>query len=87
MCSHFPYRGDSREHERYPDHRAVDNGAVLLHGHVHERWKVRDRQVNVGVDVWDFRPITDHQILEAISVDGEGWTVTLRSDRATPPAL
>jgi len=66
MCSHFPYRGDSRDHERYPDHRPIDSGAVLLHGHVHERWKVRDRQINVGVDVWDFRPITDEEILEAI---------------------
>ncbi len=64
MCSHFPYRGDSQDHERYPHHRPIDTGAVLLHGHVHEQWKVRGRQINVGVDVWDFRPITDEQLLE-----------------------
>lgn len=72
LCSHFPYRGDSRDHERYPNHRPIDNGAVLLHGHVHERWKVRDRQVNVGVDVWDYRPITDEQILDAVEAESTG---------------
>lgn len=38
-----------------------------LCGHVHEHWKVRRGGphviVNVGVDVWDFRPISIHDIL------------------------
>jgi calcineurin-like phosphoesterase family protein len=67
LCSHFPYRGDSRDEERYLAHRPIDDGLVLLHGHVHERWKVCDRQVNVGVDVWDFHPVTDDELLSAIA--------------------
>ena len=67
-CSHFPYRGDSHDPGRYLHHRPADDGAVLLHGHVHGRWRVNDRQVNVGVDAWGFRPITDEQVIEAIGV-------------------
>lgn len=29
----------------------------LLHGHVHTAWAVRGRQINVGVDMWDFEPV------------------------------
>ncbi|MDQ6798220.1 MAG: metallophosphoesterase [Actinomycetota bacterium] len=55
---HFPYRGDSHDEDRYLDHRPVDRGAWLLHGHVHDRWRQRDRMINVGVDVWEFRPVS-----------------------------
>ena len=60
LTCHFPYRGDSHDQDRYVAHRPVDKGAWLLHGHVHERWQVRDRMVNVGVDVWDYRPVPEH---------------------------
>lgn len=56
-CSHFPYRGDHTENERYIEFRPKDNGLWLLHGHVHEAWKVNGRQINVGVDVWGFKPV------------------------------
>ena len=32
-------------------------GAIQLFGHVHDRWAGSDRQVNVGVDLWDFAPV------------------------------
>ncbi len=60
LACHFPYRGDSHDHDRYLAHRPVDKGAWLLHGHVHERWQVRDRMINVGVDVWDYQPVSEH---------------------------
>lgn len=59
LACHFPYRGDSQDHDRYLAHRPVDKGAWLLHGHVHERWQVRERMINVGVDVWDYRPVPE----------------------------
>jgi calcineurin-like phosphoesterase family protein len=33
---------------------------------VHEKWKVSDdgRMINVGVDVWDFKPVHVDQLLE-----------------------
>jgi calcineurin-like phosphoesterase family protein len=55
---HFPYRGDSQDEDRYPEHRPVDRGGWLLHGHVHDRWRQRGRMINVGVDVWDYRPVS-----------------------------
>lgn len=28
-----------------------------LCGHVHQAWKIRGKNINVGVDVWDFKPV------------------------------
>ena len=57
LLSHFPYEGDHTDDDRATQFRLPDLGLPLLHGHVHEAWKVRGRQINVGVDVWDFRPV------------------------------
>lgn len=57
LLCHFPYEGDSHDTDRYADARPPDDGLWLLHGHVHNAWKVRGNQINVGVDVWDYRPV------------------------------
>jgi len=67
LACHFPYRGDSQDHDRYVAHRPVDRGAWLLHGHVHERWRVQDHMINVGVDVWDFRPVAEDELLALVA--------------------
>jgi calcineurin-like phosphoesterase family protein len=60
---HLPVVGDSRDTDRFAEHRPhVPRDGWLLHGHVHEKWKIRDRQINVGVDVWDFRPVPEPEI-------------------------
>lgn len=66
LACHFPYRGDSHDQDRFVDHRPVDDGSWLLHGHVHERWKVRERMINVGVDVWDYAPVPEHVLTELL---------------------
>jgi hypothetical protein len=33
------------------------------HGHVHKAWKKNDKQINVGVDVWDFKPVSLEQLV------------------------
>ncbi|MDZ4827499.1 MAG: metallophosphoesterase family protein [Actinomycetota bacterium] len=68
VACHFPYRGDSHDHDRYVAHRPADEGAWLLHGHVHERWKVRDKMINVGVDVWDYTPVPEGALAELMAV-------------------
>jgi calcineurin-like phosphoesterase family protein len=70
LACHFPYRGDSHDHDRFVAHRPVDRGAWLLHGHVHERWQQRDRMINVGVDVWAYRPVAEEQ-LAGLIVDAD----------------
>ena len=36
---------------------------ISLCGHVHDRWKTQDGVINVGVDVWDFKPVSIKQII------------------------
>ncbi len=74
LACHFPYRGDSHDHDRYVTHRPVDKGAWLLHGHVHERWQVRDRMINVGVDVWDYRPVPEHVLGDLVTAPARHQT-------------
>lgn len=53
-------------------HDPVDapNGTErLLCGHVHDNWRVRNQPcptVNVGVDVWDFRPVAFDVAVEGL---------------------
>ncbi len=52
---------------RYMHKRMVDDGqSWLIHGHVHNAWKQNGRQINVGVDVWDFLPVHHERILKMI---------------------
>jgi calcineurin-like phosphoesterase family protein len=62
--SHFPYSGDSHDEDRFSEHRLTDNGMWLLHGHVHDAWRRNGRQINVGIDVWDYKPVHIDQIVE-----------------------
>ena len=52
LC-HYPFRTWNR----------MGQGVVDLHGHSHGRLKPAPRQYDVGVDVWDFRPVTLGKIL------------------------
>lgn len=52
LC-HYPFR----------TWRGMGKGWVNLHGHCHGRLKPQRRQFDVGVDVWDFRPVTLSEIL------------------------
>lgn len=68
---HFPYCGDSRDEDRHLDHRPADLGLWLLHGHVHDRWRQRGRMINVGVDAWALRPVSE-DALAAVIAEGPG---------------
>jgi calcineurin-like phosphoesterase family protein len=52
LC-HYPFRAWN----------GMGKGAVNLHGHSHGRGKRLTRQIDVGVDVWDFRPVTLETLL------------------------
>ena len=53
----------------YPNYCFIPD-MIVLHGHVHDLWKVKieGKQifVNVGVDVWNFYPINIHEIIGEI---------------------
>lgn len=52
-------------HYAFRTWRDMSRNSINLHGHSHGRLKPQTRQFDVGVDVWDFWPVTLEQILEA----------------------
>ena len=54
LC-HYPFRS----------WRNMSRGWLNLHGHSHGRLASLPRQMDVGVDAWDFRPVTLEQITAA----------------------
>jgi calcineurin-like phosphoesterase family protein len=66
LC-HMPYSGDSRQVERYQQWRPVRGEEVLLlHGHVHEAWRESPGTLNVGVDVWNYRPVSLEEVRSVV---------------------
>ena len=65
--NHFPFKGegDNKDYiERFTDYRlSKHNGLHLVMGHVHDSYKIKDNMVNVGVDVWDYYPVSLEEIL------------------------
>ena len=64
--SHFPYTEDHTAVPRHPEHRLRDEGGWLLHGHLHDMWRKHQKQINVGVDAWDMRPVHADSIAEEV---------------------
>lgn len=64
--SHYPYRGDHTGEERYLERRPEDRGDWLIHGHVHNAWKVRDRMICVAVENWAYKPVPITEIEKII---------------------
>jgi calcineurin-like phosphoesterase family protein len=65
MFSHYPYDGDSHGDgaDRYGFLRARSYGEPIIHGHVHTEWRERGKQFNVGVDVNDFKPVHEDELV------------------------
>lgn len=68
LLSHFPYDGDSHGEERYKQDRLKDVGVPLIHGHTHSsahpvsKSKRGTVQVHVGMDAWNFMPVSEIEI-------------------------
>lgn len=60
--SHFPYKHSAHD-ERFQNLLPKDDGSWLLHGHVHKSWAENKRQINVGVDVRNYAPISLDEVL------------------------
>lgn len=69
--SHFPYEADHIENGRFMEHRLPDRGRTLIHGHTHlnqivSRSQKGTLQIHVGVDAFDFTPVSEDQIITLI---------------------
>ncbi len=67
LLNHLPYRNPKEPEQRYFAQRPVDEGGWLIHGHIHQRWKVNHKQINVSVDAWNFKPVSLDEIIEIIN--------------------
>lgn len=73
MC-HFPVVGESRYEtpDRFSFYRPEDSPDMKLAcGHVHQAWlqgtsPLGANEVNVGVDVWDYRPVAVEWVAEML---------------------
>ena len=55
--------------KRFAHKQIRRDGNWLIHGHIHNNnhaWKIKDKQINVGVDQWDFKPVSEKTIIEII---------------------
>jgi calcineurin-like phosphoesterase family protein len=74
---HFPWwedfvhntrDGHAHKVDKFSGLRPENDGAWLVHGHTHSPERVtKDRQIHVGVDAWDYMPVSEDQIAEIIS--------------------
>ena len=90
--SHYPSTHECYRYVGNGNRRSCSNGIhIHLCGHVHEKWllnfdaKRKVLNVNVGVDVWDFKPVRDAEITDLldyfranlwtkIANDGSHWS-------------
>jgi len=65
--NHYPPAEDGTDYKGRPLGRpkAPSSYDLALCGHIHEKWRVRDGMVNVGVDVWAYAPVLLSALLEA----------------------
>ena len=82
--SHFPYyptnwarismwvKGKNYD-KRYLHKRIVDRGAWLFCGHVHRTYKFKNKMINVGVDVWDQKPVPQEHLVQLIKDNPKGF--------------
>ena len=77
--SHFPYQGRSdvatkvsrsgkkTEGDKFAEYRVKNEGGWLVCGHVHEKWAVQDKQINVGIDAWGGYPVSEQTLVDIIA--------------------
>jgi calcineurin-like phosphoesterase family protein len=68
--SHYPYKGSTEDKfaRKFETKSLKDDGRLLLSGHVHDAWKskpgrYKNHMINVGVDVWNYKPVSEAEIL------------------------
>lgn len=64
--AHLPYAGDHTAEDRFASRRPADQGRWLLCGHVHTAWTILGHQINIGVDMWEYRPVPAEKLEQMI---------------------
>lgn len=79
--SHYPYKGspDPYHKAKFETKNLKDDGRWLLNGHVHTSWVFKPTlykkgMINVGMDKWNFRPVSEDIIVDIINKHPHGFT-------------
>lgn len=69
LLAHLPYANEAslQYDKRYLEFRPVNHGLVLLHGHLHGRYKKLGRMLDVGVDAHEMKLLTEADVIELIN--------------------
>jgi calcineurin-like phosphoesterase family protein len=74
LLCHLPVQGndyDNRYQDSAPHAGIYEDFGVkwLIHGHVHGAWRTRDRMINVGVDVWNYTPVSLEELVATVTAN------------------
>lgn len=67
LLSHFPYQADHTAVTRFDQYRLRDCGELLMHGHVHSADRLRGREIHVGLDAWELKPVSGREVEELLT--------------------
>jgi calcineurin-like phosphoesterase family protein len=72
LC-HFPTKNtyDSYHNDKHDASRPEDDGTLNICGHIHQHWKKRGNNINIGVDIWDFTPVNLETVLSLFTEGSE----------------
>lgn len=66
--NHLPYQDPKYENIRYNKFKPRPNKEkYLFHGHVHNSWKQNGNMLNLGVDVWNYKPVSLETIINYLN--------------------
>lgn len=60
-------KGSWSESTKLYNKRPIDNGQFLIHGHTHSKEKIKNKQIHVGMDAWNYEPVSLGEIGNIIS--------------------
>lgn len=68
LLSHLPYgsKNGAMYDARYMEVRPKDEGMILVHGHLHGKYKKFGRMIDVGLDAHDFKLLTEDELIAII---------------------
>lgn len=69
LLCHLPMQGndyDNRYSDFAPHQKYFDDEKIkwLIHGHIHGAWKIKNNMLNVGVDVWNYTPVSLEELAD-----------------------
>jgi calcineurin-like phosphoesterase family protein len=76
LLDHYPYRPSPeaiKKMEEDPNayklknlnRRPINKGLFLIHGHIHQEYKQREKMINMSVEMWGYSPV-DISVIESM---------------------